>query len=885
MTGNEGPKTPKENPSLNRKRLPDPASLRHDERSAVQISKDNDRKRRQSIPAFSNDNAHQEQEEGLTGTVDGVGESGLDDGRETVNPSSDSDTGSNSNLQSTIENVTSESEPSPDAGPPPQLVRSVACESDKVTEMIEQEAPLKALADVAAKPLVLRTTQSLETMQKNADIISQSKRVPDPPAMYSMRKRSASIPVFIPPLTSSDSDQSDQSIVAERENTSNRSRRGNSEPSRYLQDHKRGFDAESFAVDGEDSNYVSTTRDVATSNTLPIEGVRSVEDSQIESLDSIEGYELTFARHSNEFIEAQNVEELLRDSYMKLDLRSNGRDVTRSFKIPIRIRSWFRESDPQHAPCLFNIQTGLFIETRRVAFISGLLIDCYRIKTYFLAAIKSQNQKMFQTLSTIFDRYGRLRREFKHHGTKEGTSIWGDELDQGDLLIIEDVHMDEKWNHDQLAIFMVQQFIFSTHIPAFVLIDQTPFTPTLQLTDRDQDVYLESFIHVLRTLGFRRVGLSSVFALSTNPWHPSFSLSETDDRMRDSTTIEIGDETHQVHCKSDIEAVKYLWAGEDGAPRLQELNRTHPLHWATMTLPDKTCVEFYINEWRKYGLFIPDDPNLRLIFDRRKSSEVALNLIGAIFMLILRLGDQLGRNLLHIAASEQKLSSVVWLVKEFPGLTNQITSLEGLTPLEGLEAKLELFRTTQTLFEGFSPGEMRYGCTCGACVGGFMSPRTNYALVYKASELHFSLDNDKDIDDYWVDHNAGLLQYVDPKVLEDLRYSQYIRDGFINLFFHMAQVLESQAIPTTDSIKRRAWGMNEDIPHLPAAIFLEGTTEAAVQIVFQLARDCDEWAGNGYNSLYFKTLHDQHPVCRNDHEWEMVARRCGLKDLEGGVYS
>lgn len=40
-----------------------------------------------------------------------------------------------------------------------------------------------------------------------------------------------------------------------------------------------------------------------------------------------------------------------------------------------------------------------------------------------------------------FDRFGRLRSEFKTHPIMKGIGIWGQELDHGDLLLIEEVFL------------------------------------------------------------------------------------------------------------------------------------------------------------------------------------------------------------------------------------------------------------------------------------------------------------------------------------------------------------------------------------------------------------------------------------------------------------
>lgn len=46
---------------------------------------------------------------------------------------------------------------------------------------------------------------------------------------------------------------------------------------------------------------------------------------------------------------------------------------------------------------------------------------------------------------SLFDRWGNLKSELRNHPIKKGTGIWGEELDEGKFLLIEEFTIDE--NH------------------------------------------------------------------------------------------------------------------------------------------------------------------------------------------------------------------------------------------------------------------------------------------------------------------------------------------------------------------------------------------------------------------------------------------------------
>jgi GNAT superfamily N-acetyltransferase len=60
--------------------------------------------------------------------------------------------------------------------------------------------------------------------------------------------------------------------------------------------------------------------------------------------------------------------------------------------------------------------------------------------------MESPHPETMELALTIFDRYGRLKRELMEHIVRKGSGVWGEELDEGNFVLIVDVDVSEKWH-------------------------------------------------------------------------------------------------------------------------------------------------------------------------------------------------------------------------------------------------------------------------------------------------------------------------------------------------------------------------------------------------------------------------------------------------------
>ena len=146
----------------------------------------------------------------------------------------------------------------------------------------------------------------------------------------------------------------------------------------------------------------------------------------------------------------------------------------------------------------------------------------------------------------MFNRWGCLKAELYQHSVKKGTGAWGPELDQGRLLLIETVRINEGYRrqgHGRALVDQVWEKACSAH-PDLQYAFAWPICPN------DDDIaekmkgmapgesrllYQELCLAAqdfFKALGFRRIGSSRWYARTDDPAHPSRSLAPSDDYKR-----------------------------------------------------------------------------------------------------------------------------------------------------------------------------------------------------------------------------------------------------------------------------------------------------------------------------------------------------------------
>lgn len=482
------------------------------------------------------------------------------------------------------------------------------------------------------------------------------------------------------------------------------------------------------------------------------------------------------------------------------------------------------------------------------------LIDRKPIRATFWREMQEPSHDTASLGFDLFDRWGRLRPELYQHPIKKGTSVWGSELDNGKFLLIERLVVQEEYKRQGYG----RKLVTDIWNQALRKVTDCSFAVTWAsvLNNRDFDVADDDVVEKLqgsvedfwRSVGFRRVGSSPWFAKIQDSTHPSLALGAAEDYRRPFALRR--------------------------AP-LQE-GQEHP--------------------FRNAMLNASDEMTLASLKSRLRSNAANDPLWLA--------ADGHGNTIMHVLATQSKSKSIAWLLKQPSAATLSDTrNLSGETSLETLEAALEARRTKKELgmmttvasdeFDGFQLNEikclellaaitrpsndqmlrLKFGCTCGRCIGGYISPRTSFELQCQADIAHDMIrENIADTTgSQWCEYWDHYLAHVGPAIMQDLRTKKSLRLGFTNLFHCISQCLHRGQLPTTSNVS--AYAQSERTLHVKSFLDRGGLAASAVLVCFMRVIEEDIYLGDGQHEETFRDEIRAIPPCRNDREFGFASRQ------------
>jgi hypothetical protein len=507
----------------------------------------------------------------------------------------------------------------------------------------------------------------------------------------------------------------------------------------------------------------------------------------------------------------------------------------------------------------------------------------------------------------VFDRYGRVKTKYRDHPVQKGTGVWRTDLDHGPLFLIEKLHvkalelrrkglgqkvvslllkkakqfcLHEKGDGKLADLIYGSNEAFERAWTLHALVSPGTLTADVepQLVGKSAEERLmirtrieSGAIDFWRACGFRRIGASRCFAFSFDLQHQSRALAAASDfDPRISHAKDLENEEIEVIYEADR-------LTEPDKLKMERLRGALPLHHAAVTLADEELNAFFVTH--------AED---EIGWDRVTNSEATL---------------------LHLTACELKPLSTNWLLDNvrYADSWKMRRDIDGYTPLEALQEKLERMRTRKDKgffrvvhvsdrFEGnldtavtclalllgddvlVKKNCLRYGCTCGECVNGLLSARMRSSLIFQG-ETHYDMMQEYiDNGDLWMDWNDCKLEHLEPDVRKNLKTNKSLRKGFVNIFKIVVECLKTNKVPTAKNLESDCNDQNEWPPNTKNYLRRAGTQRgyrAVLRHMFDAAKENDEYAGDGECQLILKKEWSDLPTCRNDHEFEFVARVCG----------
>ena len=523
----------------------------------------------------------------------------------------------------------------------------------------------------------------------------------------------------------------------------------------------------------------------------------------------------------------------------------------------------------------------------------------------------------------IFDRWGNLKSVYQKHPVKKGSGVWGPELNRGRILLIEEISVEEsqqrqgfggkafnevwKWaqtltaredaeciaarkkndtylrertrdpsdpekkQSDDLSESLDRVFGRNEQpvsfgcafamVRATVINTEKVQEETKKLPQPEMEAYYAKKQQALedfwRALGFRRIGTSPYFCYARDPTHPSRLLSaESDYRRPEGSRFDASLELDQ-----EIPYNEELISASDADTRsfLEERLKIHATNDSVWLSTDRG-----------------------------------------------------GNNILHTVARDYKPETIAWLLaKSFADHLRSARNAERETPLEVLEVRLEERRTFRwhqamqvvmcDLFSGYTPTQvaclsqlqglanptasekarLTFGCTCGQCIGGFISPRTSFALECQGvihNDILMATFGTKNISGKeWCQRREEMLEYLPAGVKRNMETNKSLRKGFTNIFGYIVEALRAKQFPTTCNVLSFADG--EWPPCTKNYLNRGGDISAVVAACFDYAINQDFYLGDGFHEVCFHDQIEKLPTCRNDCEFVFARRQ--LRKLEG----
>ena len=492
----------------------------------------------------------------------------------------------------------------------------------------------------------------------------------------------------------------------------------------------------------------------------------------------------------------------------------------------------------------------------------GHVIDREAIRQDFYSLMGGATRHTKELSGVLFDRWGNQKPEFSRHVAKS-QGVWGKELDKGPILLIESIYVHQRHRRNGVG----RRLVYAIWLEALVRKKDLEFVLVRsRLTDArgnqlvtntatPQHMEMEKDVDAFwTTLGFRRVGSTAFLGFTSNPSHLSKRLPAS----YPGYTVD----WRRPYCLNHSQTFK---------------NQEYPYSPSVRKQTDEQTLEI---TQRRIDEIDNDDPRWKVV-------------------------DRHGNTIIHIMAVDKPktlgwLLTVPWLKSE-----HLRRNLEGETPSQYCRSLWELWRLGRDqnyepildaeVFEGYprcamacmtafmskkpqgvKKKQMRFGCTCGNCIAGFLSPRVADTLIHYADKEFVTL---KRLDrkkrptqrDVSVPDNLEWVHYLPVELTEKVLNSKEMRQGFIKTLHYIAVALRMAQLPTTKAILYHA--EIRDSSAVKSYIGGAGMVKAALDMCLDYAIVENGFTGDGTHHRDYEKDFERFPECRNDHEYQLVRQQ------------
>lgn len=187
---------------------------------------------------------------------------------------------------------------------------------------------------------------------------------------------------------------------------------------------------------------------------------------------------------------------------------------------------------------------------------------------------------------------------------------------------------------------------------------------------------------------------------------------------------------------------------------------------------------------------------------------------------------------------------------------------------------------------------IKFGCTCGQCIGGFLSPRMGELLTGQAQILNSyfisTLEHTGGDGAAFAQDAALHFRFLPAAITNMMCTNKSVRQGFSAMLVHFAACLEAGRLPTEANVRNVVEHASEWPPVTRNYLERGGTIAAVGSCLFEGTMEQSPLAGDGSGLDCTKPgLYETIPKCRNDEDFGFVSGQCGyersLRDMYAGV--
>lgn len=334
----------------------------------------------------------------------------------------------------------------------------------------------------------------------------------------------------------------------------------------------------------------------------------------------------------------------------------------------------------------------------------------------------------------LFDKDGNLRKKYYERTGAKGSGVWGPELNFANILLVKELYVNPNWRRRGLGRKLVRT-VLKMHA------DRSMYTTrwfsyalpgSLEWETGSYDEQVDVAVKFWRSIRYRRIGSSEWFALSDLNDHPSRFLAAGDDfdpgrSVSQDAVPWMAKEAFLVLSNegvTDSQSLAYLEAYFPDDTADATWTSTDPegdsiLHIAARGFKPE-CAKYILSR-------VPE-----LAACRNNEGSTPLELLDDAMESVREPFREIARGV-----SGTRFTGFSHRVVACFGVLagKEVTELPDVVP-EGVLSSLDWVANRGDIVHGTL--RIKYGCTCGECVAGFLSPRLKYKLIVGSHQVERS---------------------------------------------------------------------------------------------------------------------------------------------------